>query len=106
MIDAVPEAVSDIHTPQVDFIINADASEFGWRATDGINRTGGIWPEHYKACHIKYFELKAIRLAIKAYSYLWKGCKHIRMRSDNTTEIAYVNSMGGLFSSSCDRLAK
>ena len=55
---------------------------------------------------MNYLELKAIHLAIKAYSYLWKGCKHIRIRSDNTTAIAYVNNMGGLVSSSCDRLAK
>ena len=43
---------------------------------------------------------------IKAYSYLSKGCKHIRIRSDNTTAIPYVNNMGSLVSSSCDRLAK
>ena len=59
----------------------------------------------YKAYHINYLELKAIHLAIKAYSNLWKGCKHIRIRSDNTTAIAYVNNMEGLVSSSCDRLA-
>ena len=58
------------------------------------------------AYHINYLELKAIHVAIKAYSNLWKRCKHIRIRSDNTTAIAYVNNMGGLVSSSCDRLAK
>ena len=105
-LDAIPKAVSDIHTPQADFIINADASESGWGATDGVNPTGGIWSEYYKAYHINYLELKAIHLAIKAYSNLWKGCKHIRIRSDNTTAIAYVSNMGGLVSSSCDRLAK
>ena len=62
-LDAIPKAVSDIHTPK-DFIINADASESGWGATDGVNPTGGIWSEHYKAYHINYLELKAINLAI------------------------------------------
>ena len=105
-LDAIPKAVSDSHTPQVDFKINADASECGWGATDGVNPTGGICSEHYKAYDINYLELKAIHLVIKTYSYLWKGYKYIRTRSDNTTPIAYVNNMGGLVSSLCDRLAK
>ena len=50
----------------------------------------------YKTYHINCLELKAIYLAIKAYNNLLKGCKHIRIRSDNTTAIAYVNNMGGL----------
>ena len=45
-----------------------------------------------------------MHLAIKAYSNLWKDCKHIRVRSENTTVIAYVNNMGGLVSRSCNRL--
>ena len=51
-LDAILKAVSDIHTPQVDFILNAGAIESGWGATDGVNSTGGIWSEHYKAYHI------------------------------------------------------
>ena len=47
-----------------------------------------------------------MHLVIKAYSHLWKRCKHIRIRSDNTTAVAYGNNMGGLVSSSCYRLAK
>ena len=65
-LDAIPKAVSDIHTPEVDFIINADVSESGWGATDGVKPNGGIWSEHYKAYHINYLELKVIDLAIKA----------------------------------------
>ena len=65
-LDAIPKAVSDVHTPQSDFIINADASESGLGATDGVNPSGGIWSEHYKAYHINHLELKAIHLAIEA----------------------------------------
>ena len=71
-----------------------------------MNPTEGIWSEHCKLYHINYLELKAIHLAIKAYSYLWKGCKYIKIRSDDTTVIAYANNMGGLVSSSCDRFAE
>ena len=41
-LDAIPKAVSDIHTPEDDFIINADSSESGWGATDGVNSTGKL----------------------------------------------------------------
>ena len=106
-LDAFLKAVSDIHTLEEDFIINADASDSGWGATDGFNPTRGIWSEHYKSYHLNNLELKAIHLAIKAYSNLWKGYNnHIRIRSENTATIASVNNMGGLVSSSCDRLAK
>ena len=37
-LDAIPKAVSDIHTPEVDFIINADVSESGWGATDRLGQ--------------------------------------------------------------------
>ena len=43
-LDAISKSVSDIHTPVVDFIINANASESGWGAKDGVNPTGEIWP--------------------------------------------------------------
>ena len=76
-LDAITKAVGVIHTREVEFTINVDASESGWRATDGINTSGGIWSEHYEAYHIDNSELKAIHLAIKAYINLWKGCKHI-----------------------------
>ena len=50
--------------------------------------------------------MKAIYLAIKAYKSSWKGCKHIRIKSDNTTAIAYINNMGGMVSNSCNHLTR
>ena len=98
--------MADILLPEVDFIINTDTSESGWGATNNISPTGGIWDKKDKEYHINYLELKAIYLAIKAYRSSWEGCKHIRIRSDNTTAIAYINNMGGLVSNSCNHLAK
>ena len=40
------------------------------------------------------------------YEYVWKGCKHIRIKSDNTTAISYINNMGGIVSDSCNHLSK
>ena len=50
--------------------------------------------------------MKAIYLAIKAYKSSWKGCKHIRIKSDNATAIAYINNMGGMVSNSCNHLTR
>ena len=106
MVRVYTKSYGDILLPEVEFIINTDASEPGWGATYNISPTGGIWDKKDKEYHINYLELKAIYLAIKAYRSSWEGCKHIRVRSDNTTAIAYINNMGGLVSNSCNRLAK
>ena len=52
---------------------------------------------------MNYLELKSIYLAITPYKKFWAGCTpvrshqnrsdHIRVRSDNTTALAYVNNM-------------
>ena len=102
-LESIPKAVADILLPEVDFIISTDASESDWWDTNNIS-LGGIWGN--KEYHINYLELKAIYLAIIAYRNSWEVCKHIRIRSDNTTAIAYINNMGGLVSNSCNHLAK
>ena len=40
------------------------------------------------------------------YEDVWNGCKHIRIKSDNTIAISYINNMGGIFSDSCNHLSK
>ena len=81
-LDAIPEVINDIHTPEVRFIINAESG-----CTDRINRTGRICAEHYKTYHVNYLVLKAIHLAIKKYSNLWKGWKHIRINKNKNVII-------------------
>lgn len=61
---------------------------------------------HYQAYHINYLQLKAIHLTINTNRNLWKGCKHIKIRSDNTTTIASVNNMGGLVSRKVGKINK
>ena len=45
--------------------------------------------------HINYLELKAIWLGLKSLCNNLKQ-KHIRIQSDNTTAIAYINAMAGI----------
>ena len=46
-----------------------------------------------KTYHINYLVLKAMHLAIKEYSNLWKGSKHISISCNNTSKISYVHNM-------------
>ena len=94
----------NIKTPPVDCTITTDASHKGWGATDGHTPTGGRWGLSEKT-HINVLELKAAFFAIKAYCSS-KVFKHIRIRSDNCTAIAYINHMGGIKALECDTLAK
>ena len=103
---AIPNVKNNINTPQVDFEINTDTSETGWCVTDGSNPTWGVWSEKDKNCHINYPELLAIKHAVMIYENIWKGSKHIRIKSDNTTPISYINNMGGIVSDSCNHLSK
>jgi hypothetical protein len=43
----------------------------------------------------KFLRAKAIKLAVQSYAQLYKNCKHIRIMSDNTSAIAYINKQGG-----------
>ena len=38
------------------------------------------------------------------YQNIWKGCEHIRINSDNTTTIAYINNMRRIVPDSCNNL--
>ena len=51
-LECMPKAMADILLPEVDFIINTDASESGWEATNNISPTGRIWDKKDKDYHI------------------------------------------------------
>lgn len=81
-----------------DFELFTDASLEGWGAhTDHLN-TGGRWnPSELE--HINVLELRAILFGLK--SLCKEQNKHIRIRTDSTTALAYVKNMGGTRSESC-----
>ena len=85
--------------PKVDYTIYTDASlkdGGGWGAHDEIHdEINGRWSLEEQWMNINCLELKAITLAIEAYAPLRPQCKHIRIMSDNTSAIAYINKQGG-----------
>ena len=83
-------------TPSVDYVVYTDASNEGWGAADKMFPSiNGRWSWEEKLLHINVLELKAIELAILAYVPLQPEVKHLRIKSDNTTAISYVNKQGG-----------
>ena len=85
--------------PEIDHVIHTDASKHlggGWGASDGCHDDiNGRWSLHEQNLDINCLELKAVKLAIQSYAPLYRVCKHIRIMSDNTSAIAYINKQGG-----------
>ena len=90
-----------------DIVITTDSSKLGWGAVCSEQEIGGRWFSHESMKHtcINYLELKAVEFALKAF------CKdqsnvHVQIKFDNTSAIAYINSMGCVKSSDLNELAK
>ena len=85
--------------------IFADASMLGWGAKFNDATTNGSWSLLEKSFHINYLELSAVKLALLSL------CRdiynaHIRIMSDSTTAVCYINAMGGCKSVRCNELTK
>ncbi|XP_058025462.1 uncharacterized protein LOC131191375 [Ahaetulla prasina] len=79
--------------------ITTDASLFGWGAHLESHLAQGQWSELEAQRSINFLELRAIFLALQAFSTLITG-QHILILTDNTTAKAHVNRMGGTHSRS------
>lgn len=86
--------------------IKTDASLVGWGATyDHENiEIGGRWKQEEKINHKNYLEMLAIYFGLRSFENLIQN-KYVRILSDNTTAISYINNMGGLKSNKCNELA-
>ena len=85
--------------------ITTDASNLGWGAVCNGTKTGGPWGKDEADFHINYLEMKAVLLGLKSLCNNTTG-KHIRVQSDNTTTVSYINEMGGIKSVLCNDMAQ
>ena len=97
----IPLANRSIELPEVNFAITTDVSEEYRVLLRDPHSQRSRW-NNVQIYHKSYLELKAIFYVLKSYSDNWKGHKYTRTRSDNTMDIAYINSIGGSVSGSCD----
>jgi hypothetical protein len=91
-------------TPSIS--LTTDASFVGWGAEFNGQSTGGNWSlSELETANINFLELQAV--------YLGLGCfleefydKHVKIFSDNSTAVAYINNFGGTKSMSCNFKAR
>ena len=91
----IMHAKLSIKPTNIGYVIYTDASESGWGAHDGINSIGERWSDDKIHYHINVLELLSIELALKAF-LKDSNKKHVRIFSDNTTAVAYINKQGGI----------
>ena len=89
-----------------DVVVYTDASQMGWGAhIDHDNNTSGVWSKSESLRDINYLELLAVRLALASLLDSRSNI-YVRIMSDNTTTISYINSMGGCKAIECNSLTK
>ena len=79
-------------------VIESDASNMGWGATDGHSQTGGLWSVEEAAHHINFLELLAVFLALKTFAKEHSQCS-ILCKSNYISAMTYLNQKGGMHSS-------
>ena len=88
--------------------LRTDASGSGWGATDLKTKSGGRWNSEEliraKTNEINYLETLAAGFGLKAFCPHLRNA-HVLPRIDNTTDVAYLNHMGGIRSPSCNEAA-
>ena len=87
-----------------DLVITSDASNQGWSALCDSQQTGGRWKKEEIGQHINCLELLAICHSVRAFCSN-KSNVHVKIMSDNTSAIAYINKMGGCKSPELNKLA-
>ena len=103
----LPYTFNDIVIGNPRLIIETDASFKGWGASCEGNSTGGafIEKEILDMENINVLELKAIYFGIRAFQDKVIRAKHILVKTDNTTAVAYIRNMGGT-KVGCNRIAQ
>ena len=80
--------------PDLNLIIETDASKQGWGASCQGVMTGGCWSREEANLHINVLEMMAAFFAIQAFTKHLQGVR-ILLRTDNTSVVANINHMGG-----------
>ena len=87
-------------------VVYTDASQTGWGAPiDHGNSTCGIWSMSESLRQINFLEPLAVKLAL-ASLFDKRSDIYVRVMSDNTTAVSYINSLGGWESLECNSLTK
>lgn len=103
-VDNVDTQCRKISHGNPDITIQTDASHIGYGMVLGSTQCGGKWSQNEKDYHINALELLAILYSLKAFVREIRN-KHVRVLTDSTTAMSYVNNMGGSKSSVCNDIS-
>ena len=91
------------HPPPPHLTVGTDASKEGWgghAVIDGRKAMfEGLWTPSESRLHINILEMRAIRLTLHNLESRIRSL-HVRVESDNTSAVAYINKQGGVLSRS------
>lgn len=76
-----------------------------WGAVYDDKSIGGRWTAEEQDNHINTLEMLAIYLALKAITSDI-GNEHILILTDNAIAVSYINNMGGIRSTSCNKISR
>ena len=85
--------------------MTTDASLSGWGATMMGRAVNGTWSRDLAQAHINLLELWAVFLALKHFLQFIQG-RHVLVKTDNSTVVAYINRQGGTRSLKLHELAR
>ena len=83
-----------IHYPPPDFQLFTDSRLDGWGAHLDSHMASGIWPVEWKGQHINVLELRAVFLALQAFTVHVQS-RSILLATDNKTVAAHIHKQGG-----------
>ncbi|CAB4007500.1 Transposon Tf2-6 poly [Paramuricea clavata] len=90
---------------KIGHVLYTDASTKGWRANMANVTTGGEWSTVEKDHHINYLELRAVLFGLQSLCREISNA-HVKVMTDNTTAVVYINNMGGSRSFLCNDMAR
>ena len=99
--DNVLESSNPISPGKIDIEISCDASKTGWGAVCNKVPTQPLWTTEEQSKHIHELELLAVTFALKVFAPQLSE-KHVKIFSDNTTAVFYINAKGGTKSPACN----
>jgi len=104
-IENIQTQVRRIRRNNPEIVIQTDSSTIGWGAVFDKRKIGGRWTQTESVFHINVLELRAVFLALQAFAKYITG-KYVKILSDSTTAVSYINNFGGIKSADCNEQSR
>ena len=96
--------VRKIRRDNPEICLSTDSSRNRWGSVLNGIKIGGRWKLHERSYHINALETLAIFFELQAFESHLVG-KYVKILTDSTTAVSYVNNCGGIQSRDCDLIS-